>query len=93
MYFFLQAVNLLNEYDYIIIQEIIEEFTENGVTDIEMSFDVEQNVLQQSIIDAIPQDFITQFDYITVSVTGFQPSSELFLQLCFTIVMHIIVST
>ena len=78
---------MLSEYDYIIIQEIIEEFTENGMTDIEMSFSVEQNVLQQNIIDMI-HDFIAQFDYITISVTGFQPSCELrnyTIIICFTL--------
>lgn len=65
--------------DYIIIQEIIEEFTENGMTDIEMSFSVEQTVLQQNIIDMIIQDFIAQFDYITTSVTGFHPNCELII--------------
>ena len=72
---------MLNEHDYIIIQEIIEEFTANGTTDIEMSFDVEQIVLQQSIINVII-NFIAQFDYITIiSVSGFQPNCELLLHI------------
>jgi len=74
----LQTVDLLNEHEHLIIQEIIEEFTENGVVNIEMSFDVEQNeqnVLQQNTIDMIIQN-LSQFEHITISVTGFQPSCE-----------------
>ena len=67
---------MLSEYDYIIVQEIIEEFTENGVTNIEMSFDVEQNDVQQSVIDVIIQD-LAQHEDTSVSITGFQPSCEL----------------
>ena len=75
--FILQTVEVLRAHDYIIIQEIIEEFTENGLANIEMSFDVEQNTLQQDIIDVIIQEYMTQFDHIAINVTGFQPSREL----------------
>ena len=67
---------MLSEHDYIVVQEIIEEFTENGVTNIEMSFDVEQNDIQQSVIDIIIQD-LAQHEDTSVSVTGFQPSCKL----------------
>jgi len=75
--FISQTVEVLRSHDYIIIQEIIEEFTENGLANIEMSFDVEQNTLQQDIIDVIIQEFMTQFDHIAINITGFQPSREL----------------
>ena len=75
--FLSQAVEVLRAHDYIIIQEIIEEFTENGLANIEMSFDVEQDTLQQNIVDVIIQEFMTQFDHIAINVTGFQPSREL----------------
>ena len=78
MYFHLQTVNLLSAHDYILSQESIEEYTDYGVTDIEMSFDVEQNILQQNVIDMIMKS-AAQFDYISISVTGFQPSCELLL--------------
>ena len=67
---------MLSEHDYIVVHEIIEEFTENGLTNIEMSFDVEQNDIQQSVIDIIMQD-LAQHEDTSVSVTGFQPSCEL----------------
>lgn len=75
---------MLSEQDYIVVQEIIKEFTENGVTSIEMSFDVEQSAIQQSIIDAIIQD-LAQYEDTSISVTGFQPSCESLLVMWFTL--------
>lgn len=52
------------------------------MTNIEMSFDVEQDDIQPNIIDVIIQE-LAQFENLTVSVTGFQPSCELFRSISF----------